>query len=306
MSYFDSQKEDPWASSFGSSAPAYSFGEQPTAPLQAPQPAFPTQQPEFQAPQPSFAAPQPSFTAPQATFAAPQTIQAVPFQGAPVPELPVYSPQTTAFQAPESETDGNKSSNRICRCCCFVTVWIFMMSLSIVSTMVGPIGPPGGPPPPSHYNMATSFVDRGSIDGLTRGICDGDYKYNVSSSGILQSGNYPAPYEPNTSCTNQFDSQADGITFEFQSFSTESHFDFIVIRDSNGNDFGGQPCSGPLTGLRVSVDSSRLPVSIYFKSDDIIQESGFSIAVSAGYQSTNELSNGPCGSQYNDYDYYYK
>ena len=54
MSYFDNQNEDPWASSFGSSAPAYSFGAQPAAP------------------QPSFAAPQPAFAAPQA---APQTNQ---------------------------------------------------------------------------------------------------------------------------------------------------------------------------------------------------------------------------------------
>ena len=106
MSYFDSQKEDPWASSFGSSAPAYSFGEQPAAPepsfaapqpdfsapqpsftapqpafvpqpetpQQALQPAFPTQQPDTQAP--SFAPPQPNFASLQAAYASPQTIQA--------------------------------------------------------------------------------------------------------------------------------------------------------------------------------------------------------------------------------------
>ena len=63
MSYFDSQKEDPWASSFGSSGPAYSFGEQPAAP----QPAFSAPEPAFSAPQPAFAAPQPASEAPQTT-----------------------------------------------------------------------------------------------------------------------------------------------------------------------------------------------------------------------------------------------
>ena len=29
---------------------------------------------------------------------------------------------------------------------------------------------------PSPYNMATRFVDACSIDGITRGICDADYK----------------------------------------------------------------------------------------------------------------------------------
>ena len=36
--------------------------------------------------------------------------------------------------------------------------------------------------------MATNFSDAGSIDGITRGICDGDYKYTVSYSGIIQYG----------------------------------------------------------------------------------------------------------------------
>jgi len=45
-------------------------------------------------------------------------------------------------------------------------------------------GPPAGP----EQFMATNFSDAGSIDGITRGICDGDYKYTVSSSGIIQYG----------------------------------------------------------------------------------------------------------------------
>ena len=75
MSYFDSQKEDPWASSFGSSAPEYSFGEQPAAPqpsFAAPQPVFTAQQPAFTAPEPDFAAPQPAFAAPPPDFSAPE------------------------------------------------------------------------------------------------------------------------------------------------------------------------------------------------------------------------------------------
>ena len=62
MSYF---ADDPWGSSPGSSAPAYSFGERPAAP-----------QPAFAAPQPTFAAPQTAFAAPQPAFSAPQTSQA--------------------------------------------------------------------------------------------------------------------------------------------------------------------------------------------------------------------------------------
>ena len=63
MSYFDSQKDDPWASSFGSSAPAYSFGEQPEAPPFS----FAAPEPDFPAPESSFAATQPDFGAPQTT-----------------------------------------------------------------------------------------------------------------------------------------------------------------------------------------------------------------------------------------------
>ena len=47
MPYFDSQKDDPWGSAFGSDAPAYSFGAQPETP-----------QPAFAAPQPAIAAQQ--------------------------------------------------------------------------------------------------------------------------------------------------------------------------------------------------------------------------------------------------------
>ena len=49
--------------------------------------------------------------------------------------------------------------------------------------MDGPDGPGG---PPGQYNIATSFVDQGSIDGLTIGICDGNFKYNVTTSGIIE------------------------------------------------------------------------------------------------------------------------
>ncbi|CBY10839.1 unnamed protein product [Oikopleura dioica] len=149
----------------------------------------------------------------------------------------------------------------------------------------------------AEYSMATSFVDGGALDSLKLGICDGNFKYTISSSGIIESENYPAPYSRKSSCTNQFDSTADGITFEFQSFFTEKQSDFIVFRDSEGNDFGGKTCSGDLKGTRVSVDSSRLPVSIHFKSDDKKQESGFSIAISAGYDPENDLKNGPCASK---------
>ena len=51
MSYFDSDREDPWGSAFGSNAPAYSYGAQPAAP------------------QPTIAAPQPNYAASPATQA---------------------------------------------------------------------------------------------------------------------------------------------------------------------------------------------------------------------------------------------
>jgi hypothetical protein len=204
-----------------------------------------------------------------------------------------------AFQA--TENNGNKVSFK---CCCSLIAIVFTIIWFLGSA--GYLDGQAGGPPTGEYNMATSFNDAGSIDGITRGICDGNYKYSVSSSGILQSDNYPASYDPNLSCTNQFDSVADGITFEFQSFSTESSFDFIVFRETDGTDFGGPPCSGSLTGLRISVDSSRLPVSIHFTSDTINQESGFSIAVSAGYDSSNDLNSAlSCGQEFHDYDYYY-
>ena len=98
------------------------------------------------------------------------------------------------------------------------------------------------------------------------GICDGNFSYNVSSSGIIEyaqlfyksvniqfrSQNYPANYLPDASCTNQFDSSSNGITFEFESFETQAQYDFIAFRDLDGNEFGGyhfrdDGCSGDLS-----------------------------------------------------------
>jgi len=319
MSYF---ADDPWASSPGSSAPAYSFGEQPAAPqpafaasqptfaapqtaLEDPQPVFAGAQPAVAAPYTAFAAPQPAFATPQPAFSAPQTAQAFP--------PPVFAAQAGApvfnqdISAQQSGGEFNWSAV-ICFCGCSCSVFFIPFIIIAVIASSGALDGPNGPGgPPGQYNMATSFVDQGSIDGLTLGICDGNFKYNVTTSGIIQSDNYPASYNPQTSCTNQFYSTADGITFEFQSFFTEQHFDFIVFRDSAGNDFGGQSCSGFMDGTRVSVDSSRLPISIFFKSDHMEETSGFSIVVSGGYDSSSEIANGPCGSQnFVDYNYYYK
>ncbi|CBY08212.1 unnamed protein product [Oikopleura dioica] len=212
---------------------------------------------------------------------------------------PVFNQDVSAQQ--------NENKEMICflKCflCCAITPFIIVPIFIIFDPEGGPSRPGG---PPGLYNMATSFVDQGSIDGLALGICDGNFKYNVTTSGIIQSDNYPASYNPHSSCTNQFNSTADGITFEFQSFFTDEHFDYIVFRDSDGNDYGGHSCSGHLDGTRVSVDNLRLPISIHFKSDLIEQRTGFSIAVSAGYDSSNEITIGRCGEQnFNDYDYYY-
>jgi hypothetical protein len=119
--------------------------------------------------------------------------EAVPFEGAPVAAVPVYNPQTApmAIQAPQSENNGNKGCFK---CCCsliasvFILIW-FLGWAGYLDGQPGGLGEPGEPGVPQRqYNMATSFNDRGSIDGITRGICDGNYKYSVSSSGIIQYG----------------------------------------------------------------------------------------------------------------------
>jgi hypothetical protein len=101
MSYFDSEKDyDPWASSYETNVPAYSFGTQPAAPepsVAAPQADFsaPTTtlaaQPE--APQQAFPAPQPDFSAQQAAFAAQPT---APQQDSPAAP-PTFSAPQPAF-----------------------------------------------------------------------------------------------------------------------------------------------------------------------------------------------------------------
>jgi hypothetical protein len=118
MSHFDKQ-DDPWASSFGSGAPAYSFGEQPAAPQPtyaapessfapppAPEPALADLQPTFAAPESSFAPPQANFAAPepalaaaQPTFAAPESSFAPPHANfaAPQPQLPVQPQQSESM-----------------------------------------------------------------------------------------------------------------------------------------------------------------------------------------------------------------
>ncbi|CBY12119.1 unnamed protein product [Oikopleura dioica] len=93
MSYFDKQ-DDPWGSSFGSSAPAYSFGEQPAAP----QPTFKAPQPTFTATESSFDAPQTNIAAPQPTFVGPKQTQVITIQ----PNSGSFNPQRVS----EDENDG--------------------------------------------------------------------------------------------------------------------------------------------------------------------------------------------------------
>jgi hypothetical protein len=68
----------------------------------------------------------------------------------------------------------------ICLIFSYKESWIFCR----FTYALGDFGRPDGP----EQYMATNFSDAGSIDGITRGICDGDYKYTVSSSGIIQYG----------------------------------------------------------------------------------------------------------------------
>jgi hypothetical protein len=84
-----------------------------------------------------------------------------------------------AFQA--TENNGNQVSFK---CCCSLIAIVFTIIWFLGSA--GYLDGQSGGPPTGEYNMATSFNDAGSIDGITRGICDGNYKYSVSSSGILQ------------------------------------------------------------------------------------------------------------------------
>ena len=57
-------------------------------------------------------------------------------------------------------------------------------------------------------------------------------------------------------------------------------------------------------GKRVSFASSRLPVSIHFNSDDSVEESGFSIAVIAGYDPQNDFQNSDsCGTPRDFYEF---
>jgi len=82
-----------------------------------------------------------------------------------------------------------------CFACCVCTPFIFFFIIFILRESGaldgsnGPYGPrygPGGPGGPGQYNLATTFVDQGSIDGLILGICDGNFIYNVTTSGIIE------------------------------------------------------------------------------------------------------------------------
>jgi len=74
----------------------------------------------------------------------------------------------------------------ICFCGCSCSVFFLFIIIAVIASSGALDGPDGPYGPPGQYNMATSFVDQGSIDGLTLGICDGNFKYNVTTSGIIQ------------------------------------------------------------------------------------------------------------------------
>jgi len=112
MSYFDKQ-DDPWGSSFGSSAPAYSFGEQPAAPqptFKAPQPTYTAPESAFAAPQPTLASLEPTFAAPVSSFDAPQTSFAAPqptFVGPKKTQVITIQPNSGSFNPQRVSEDGN-------------------------------------------------------------------------------------------------------------------------------------------------------------------------------------------------------
>ncbi|CAG5101879.1 Oidioi.mRNA.OKI2018_I69.chr1.g44.t1.cds [Oikopleura dioica] len=105
----------------------------------------------------------------------------------------------------------------------------------------------------------------------------------ATTAATSGSENYPSHYQDMARCTNKFYSTFDGLTFEFTSFNTEQHYDFLVFRDSNGQDY---EFSGQLTGTRISFDSD---VTVHFHSDDMVQMSGFRVMVIDGYESWNDI-----------------
>ncbi|CAG5101933.1 Oidioi.mRNA.OKI2018_I69.chr1.g67.t1.cds [Oikopleura dioica] len=134
---------------------------------------------------------------------------------------------------------------------------------------------------PSSFNFATSFSNEGLIDLETVGICDGNHNYSVSAHAFLQSPNYPNNYDPFLECTTRFSTNSDGLTFEFTKFEVEHGFDNLVFRDSSAEEYA---FSGIQTGMTVSFSSSY--VDVHFESDHSVEDSGFSLKVKAGYESS--------------------
>ena len=95
----------------------------------------------------------------------------------------VYNQQNDPDQAPEDEDVNMKPCYLFCCVGCLMNVF----GILAASGVLGNLPKEGaGHRSLSPNNMATSFVYDGSIDGITRDICDGNYKYSVSSSGIIK------------------------------------------------------------------------------------------------------------------------
>merc|ERR1712032_264632 len=142
------------------------------------------------------------------------------------------------------------------------------------------------------------FTAGGSLN-TNKNICAGNFKYTATSSGSLESSNYPS----NSDRTNRIESATNGVTFQITAFNTEDNWDKVVFtKGTTDYTFDGNSASvgKPQVGDRFSFSGSS--VDVKFTSDFSTQASGFKFTVVDGYESANDVSGLAYTSRINEED----
>ncbi|CAG5105214.1 Oidioi.mRNA.OKI2018_I69.chr1.g1928.t1.cds [Oikopleura dioica] len=301
------QQQRPYPAVPFAGAPGY--GTPPPAPNPAPAYAPP--------PPPAPSTPQPVIlniqqNAPSPTLAAPAPIQ------------PALSEQALPQRAPVPvETSSRSTGSSICMCCCvsFVILiiisnvlraingntdlettsqgtttpdydYIYYGTTTISTTTTIPTGPRVPPSPPFplfdyFFNIDHSDVDGTSVE-LTSGGHTTGLEYTVSTfiDVYVNSMFYTSNIHM---CNKIMSHSSDGLTFEFTEFATELGYDFVYLQGVNGIQyfFSGPETPGSFDGMRLSTQFD--PIQICFKSDHMIEDTGFLIRAIDGYEPENDI-----------------
>ncbi|CAG5103310.1 Oidioi.mRNA.OKI2018_I69.chr1.g712.t1.cds [Oikopleura dioica] len=275
-------QQQPYPAAPFAGAPGYAAPPPAPAPAPSPQPVILNIQ--------QNAAPTPP------TLAAP-----VPIRSAQPSPTPSYKPPPSPVIMPQEESSNSCGKFCLGIICCPVIFFGILVIIALISRASssgfdGPVstGPNCGEnvytttslPYNQSPTPSSSFCQQGSINSNTVEFCEGSnhYEYSVSTSGTIQSPNYPNGYYPWHTCTSRFTTSSDGITFNFNNFTMQS-YESLTFSNSTNEDyaFSGSYSSG----TRFSFSSSS--VTVFFVSESGYDYNGFQIDVINGYESYNDV-----------------